>query len=164
MDNQPEIIDVPRSVKNILLPGERALAKIQQSRLKAFINPDTIIITDQRVIRYSPSAMGLRKEFEDYRYEDMANFKVNKGILFATVTISNRFMSQELILDNLPNNQIDHISKIIQDRIRMVKTGQSSGYQIPAAGPENPLNVLKLRLARGEITKEEFAELKKLLG
>ena len=109
--------------------------------------------------------MGLRKEIEDYRYEDMANYKVNKGIMFATVTITNRFMNEELVLDNLPKGQIDDVSKIIQDRIRLAKASQISGYQVPSSiEPEDPLSVLKLRLARGEISKEEFLELKNLLG
>jgi hypothetical protein len=165
MDKQSEDIKVPSGVKNILLAGEQVLASVRQSRLKEAITPDTIVITTQRVIRFSPSAMGLRKEIEDYRYEDMANYKVNKGIMFATVTITNRFMNEDLILDDLPKGQIDHISRIIQDRIRLVKAVQIPGYQTPASiQSEDPLSVLKLRLARGEITKEEFAELKKLLG
>lgn len=147
-----------------MLPGERVLATVQQSRLKAAITPDTIAITDQRVIRYSPSAMGLRKEFEDYRYEDMANFKVNKGIMFATITITHRFMSQELVLDNLPKGPIDNISKIIQERLRLTKINQVPGYQAPPPTESaDPLALLKLRLAKGEITKEQYIELKKLL-
>jgi hypothetical protein len=165
MDSLPVNIKVPKSVKNILLLGEQVLATVRQSRLKAAITPDTIIITTQRIIRFSPSAMGLRKEIEDYRYEDMANYKVNKGIMFATITITHRFMNEELVLDNLPKGQIDQISRIIQDRIRLVRASQVPGYQATAsAAPEDPFSVLKLRLARGEITKEEFAELKKLLG
>ena len=73
-------------------------------------------------------------------------------------------MSQELVLDKLPNGKIDHISKIIQDRIRIVRGGQVPGSQVASpVESEDPLSVLKMRLARGEISKEEYSELKKLL-
>jgi hypothetical protein len=167
MKEEGKTIKVPNAIKKMLLADEQVMAAIKQSRLKAAITPDSIIITNQRIIRYSPSALGLHKEIEDFRYEDIANIKVDKGILFATITAKRRFMSEDLILDNLPRGQADYISRAIQENLRRMSDTSASQVTTSQRGsptsPEDPLQVLKLRFARGEITKEQFEEMKRTL-
>jgi len=167
MNEEGKIIKVPKAIKKMLLADEHVMAVIRQSRLKAAITPDSIIITNQRIIRYSPSSLGLYKEIEDHRYGDIANLKIEKGILFATITAKRRFMSEDLILDNLPASQVDHVFKIIQENLnRMSSTSVSPVTTNQPTSPpttEDPLQVLKLRFARGEITREEFEEMKRVL-
>lgn len=167
MNKESKTIKVPSAVKKILLADEQVMAVIKQSRLKAAITPDSIIITDQRIIRYSPSALGLRKEIEDYRYEDIANLRINKGIMLATITLRRRFLSEDLVLDDLPRGQADYISRVIQENLRRVSSASTPPVAInqrtPLTSPEDPLQVLKLRFARGEITREQFEEMKKAL-
>jgi hypothetical protein len=159
---------VPNAIKNLLLADEQVLAVIKQSRLKAVITPDSIIITNQRIIRYSPSAFGLHKEIEDYRYQDVANLKIDKGILFATITIRRRFMSEDLILDNLLISQAEFIYRIVHENLRQMNNAPfspaASNHQLFQALPEDPLQVLKLRFAKGELTKEQFEEMMKTLA
>jgi hypothetical protein len=167
MEQQEVTIDIPNAVRNILSPDEQIIAAVRQSRLKAVITPDSIFVTDQRIIRYAPSAFGLHKTVEDYRYEDMANFKVKKGIMFATITIRQRFMSDDLVLDNLPKDKMDIISEVVNEGIRRAKGGvmpqATTSQQVPGPQSEDPLKVLKLRLAKGEITREEYEDMKRLL-
>ena len=167
MNEEGKTLKIPKAIKKMLLADEQVMAVIKQSRLKAAITPDSIIITNQRIIRYSPSSLGLHKEIEDYRYEDMANLKINKGILFATITVKRRFMSEDLILDNLPEGQVDYVFRLIQENLRRMGNATTSpvttGQQTPLTSSEDPLQVLKLRFARGEITKEQFEEMKKVL-
>jgi hypothetical protein len=167
MNEEGKTIEVPNAIKKMLLADEQVMAVIKQSRFKAAITPDSIIITNQRIIRCSPSALGLHKEIEDYRYEDIANLKIDKGIMFATITAKRRFMSEDLILDNLPKGQADYISKVIQENLRRLSSATASpvttNQRVSPTAPEDPLQVLKLRFARGEITKEQFEEMKKAL-
>jgi hypothetical protein len=167
MNKEGRTLKVPSAIKKILLTGEQVMAVIKQSRLKAAVTPDSIIITNHRIIRYSPSALGLHKEIEDYRYEDIANLKIDKGIAFATITVKRRFMSEDLILDNLPRGQADYISRAIQENLRRMSSATTSlvttNQQTSLTSPEDPLQVLKLRFARGEITKEQFEEMKRAL-
>jgi len=167
MNKEGKALKVPKAIKKMLLTDEQVMAVIKQSRLKAAITPDSIIVTNQRIIRCSPSALGLRKEIEDYRYEDIANLKIDKGILFATITAKRRFMSEDLVLDKLLKGQADYISRVIQENVRRMSGAATSpittNQQTPLASPEDPLQVLKLRFARGEITKEQFEEMKRAL-
>jgi len=167
MNEEGKTIEVPNAIKKMLLADEQVMAVIKQSRLKAAVTPDSIIITDQRIIRCSPSALGLHKEIEDYRYEDIANLKIDKGIMFANITVKRRFMSEDLVLDNLPRSQADYISRVIQENLRRISSAPTSPVAPNQRGtltsPEDPLQVLKLRFARGEITKEQFEEMKRVL-
>jgi hypothetical protein len=167
MNEEGKRLKVPSAIKKMLLADEQVMAVIKQSRLKAAITPDSIIITNQRIIRYSPSALGLHKEIEDYRYEDIANLKIDKGILFATITAKRRFMSEDLVLDKLLKGRADYISRVIQENLRRISSAPASlvttNQQTALTSPEDPLQVLKLRFARGEITKEQFEEMKRVL-
>lgn len=167
MSEEGKVIKVPKAITKMLLADEQAMAIIRQSRWKAAATPDYIIITNQRIIRYSPSTLGLHKEIEDYRYEDIANLKIEKGILFATITLKRRFMSENLILDNLPAGKVDYIFKLIQENLKRMSSTSASpvttDQQTPPTAIEDPLQVLKLRFARGEITREEFEEMKRVL-
>ena len=167
MKEEGKTLKIPKAIKKMLLADEQVMAVIKQSRLKAAITPDSIIITNQRIIRCSPSSLGLHKEIEDYRYEDMANLKIDKGILFATITVKQRFMSEDLILGNLPEGQVDYVFRLIQENLRRMGNATTSpvttNQQTPLTSSEDPLQVLKLRFARGEITKEQFEEMKKVL-
>ena len=165
MNEEGKTTKVPNAVKKLLLADEQIKAVIRQSRLKAALTPDSIVITDQRIIRYSPSALGLHKEIEDYRYEDIANLRIDKGVLFATITAKRRFISEDLILDKLRKGQADYISRAIQENLRRMSgvAAATRNQPSPPASPEDPLQVLKLRFARGEITKEQFEEMKRAL-
>jgi hypothetical protein len=167
MNKEGKTPKVPNAIKKMLLADEQVLAVVKQSRLKAPITPDSIIVTNQRIIRCSPSALGLHKQIEDYRYEDIANLKIDKGIVFATITAKRRFMSEDLILDKLLKGQADYISRVIQENLGRMSgpaTSQvTTNQQTPPTSPEDPLQVLKLRFARGEITKEQFEEMKRAL-
>ena len=154
---------IPRDVRRMLLVEEQVLLAVKQSRWKVLFNPDTIVVTSQRVIRYSPSGFfGIHKDIEDYRYEDMANFKVSRGLFFATVTISHRFNSETLILNNLPKRSMTDISKAVEENIRRVRGGTTAKIATPEA-PLDALSTLKMRFAKGEITKEQFEEMRHTL-
>jgi hypothetical protein len=167
MSEEDKTIKIPKAIKKMLLEDEQVMAVIRQSRLRALITPDSIIVTNHRIIRCSPSSLGLHKQIEDYRYEDIANLTIDKGIMFARIIVKRRFMSEDLVLDNLREGQVDYIFRLIQENLRRIGGGAASPVttdrQTPPSSPEDPLQVLKLRFARGEITKEQYEEMKKVL-
>jgi hypothetical protein len=163
MEQTTKHLNVPRDVTKMLLAGEQVLLAVKQSRWKALFTPDTIVVTSQRVIRYSPSGFfGLHKDIEDYRYEDMANFRISKGIFFATVTISHRLMNESLVLDKLPKGSMDSLSRAVGESISRVRGGTPT-KPAQADSSQDALGILKMRFARGELTKEQYEEMRHTL-
>ena len=154
-------IGVPNDVRKMLLSDEEVVLAVKQTRWKALFTPDTVVVTNHRVIRYSPSGLGLHRDIEDYRYEDMANFKISKGIMFATITIAHRFLSESLVLDSLPKGRMNDLSRAIEENIRMARGSATAASA--STPPQDAMEVLRLRFARGEITTEQFEEMKRTL-
>jgi hypothetical protein len=166
MEDNFKPVKVPKAVAEMLYGDEVVLAHVKQSRWKRLFAPDSIFVTSHRIILYSPKALGLRKTIEDYRYQDMANFKTDRGIFFTKLTITQRFMSNDLVIDSLPKGKTDKIARIIHEGIRQMSTsGRPDAINTPQ-GKQNddPLTVLKLRYARGEIDQQQYEEMKKVLG
>ena len=163
METREGIVDIPKAVKNMLRPDEYVIAAARQSRMRSLFTPDSIFVTNLRIIKYAPSALGLRKEIEDFLYVDVANFRVKKGIILARIMIRMRYSSDDCILDNLPKNKMDTISRVINEGIRRATEKSAPSQQVAEAQSDDPLKILKMRLAKGEISKEEFEEMKQLL-
>lgn len=161
-------VSVPKAIAKMLYADETVIAKIRQSRWKKLFTPDSIFVTNQRIILYMPRSLGLRKTIEDYRYEDMANFKADRGILFSTIVITQRFMSNDLVLNALPKGKADKIARLIHEGIRFYSNSPDprTGYTRPSAGQaaDDPLKVLQLRYARGEISQQQYEEMRRTLG
>ena len=158
-------VRVPRRVAALLAPNEQVLAVFHESRFKALLNPDSIYVTNQRVVRYSPSRLGLRAEIEDYRYQDMANVEVRSGVVFGEVHVDMRFESEPLVFKNITRATADALHKYLSQGILAVGPAMPPGAapMVGAAGREDPLQILKVRLAKGEITKAEYEEMARLL-
>jgi hypothetical protein len=162
MEERKPRIGIPNDVRKMLLSDEEVVLSVKQSRWKALFTPDTVVVTNHRVIRYSPSGfLGLHKDIEDYRYEDMANFKISKGIMFATITISHRFLSESLILNSLPKGRMNDVSRAVEENIRRARGGIATPPAVTP--PQDAMEILRQRFARGEITKEQFEEMKRTL-
>jgi hypothetical protein len=48
----------------MLYEDEEVITSIRQSRMAQIVTPDSIFVTNHRIILYSPHALGLRKSIE----------------------------------------------------------------------------------------------------
>lgn len=169
-------IEPPKVIKEMLLDDEKVLHAVQQSRLEQMITPDSIFVTNKRVILHKPTTFGLRRSVEDYKYVDMANTVIDQGFISSTIKIKMRFLSDPVELRRIPSKVAREIFKTIQDGIagkleephqlsvspqQMVEVNREKKS---SAGYKNPLVILKSRYAKGEITTEEYKKMKRLLS
>jgi len=77
-------IEIPKDIKELLIPGEKVLHSVRQARLEQAITPDSIFVTTHRVIVRRPTTLGLKRNITDYKYTDMANTKIKKGFINST--------------------------------------------------------------------------------
>lgn len=111
-------VKTPEEVKEILESDEKVLYGVQQAGLGGKITGlESIFITTKRVIKVKPKTLGLRADIEDYLYKDMANVKLDKGIIRSSVSIVMRFRSDNAKIENIPKDEAYKIFKAIDDGI-----------------------------------------------
>ena len=169
-------IEVPRVIKEALMDGEEVLHFIQQSRLKKMITPESIFVTNKRVIKHIPKTFGLRRNIQDYKYVDMANTEIEQGLLFSNIKIKMRFGTEPVFLEMIPNNVVRKVFATIQSGIENRLSGftpetffrpplTQAFVEEPEIEPEpepvpekeeDLLAILQRRYVTGEITKKEL--------
>jgi hypothetical protein len=170
-------IPVPQDVMKELIPGEQVLHAVRQARIEQPITPDYIIVTTERVMIRRPDWWGITAKNTDYRYNDMGNIVVRRGIMNSTVFVKMRFGSFDLALRSIPNSEAPLLARSIQEGIdgRFEHVGYGySGQQDPHefAPPQKSqsqmvptndelLSLLKFRYTKGEITKDEYERMKR---
>lgn len=163
-------IEVPKEIQNILEFDEKVLLAFQQAGLGGKVmGLESIFVTDRRVIKMKPKTLGLRADVNDFLYKDMANVKLNKGMLRSSIGINMRFMSEPVSIENIPKDGANRIFKTIQDGIagrleggkptHLPDTGVSSA-QIDITEQIRKLGELKDSRI---LTEEEFQAKKKEL-
>ena len=102
-----KIPKVPSEIEEVLDAGEEILYGTQQSRSRPTLNikaaigkaiaPDSLWITNKRIIIFEPSAwtLGVTKNIQDYPYTEMVNVYQHKGIMSSHVTVKMRFQPNE---------------------------------------------------------------------
>jgi hypothetical protein len=178
----PQHIDLPRPMHGYLHADEQLLWRAQQTRLKHPITPHSLIATDQRLIKYKPTRLGLTASIEDYNYVDIANVRIEEGLFFSTVAMKERFQGDDMAFPNIPKRTGEGFVRIVTDQTQRRQgsvplAGQRPGQPRPPAAPETAaapaegpapddgaLAILQRRLASGEITREQYEQLRNVLG
>ena len=141
--NPPVSAPIPDDVQKILGPNEQAQLYIKQKIYHPKISIDSIVITNERIILRHPHAMGLKKDYTDYNYQDVSNVVLAKGMMRSTVKLVLRFGGEPLALENLPNADAQtaygliresltrYQSPLVQNRINAPVYQQSPPPQVP---------------------------------
>ena len=132
---------IPDDLKRILGPNEQVELYISQKIYHPKINVDSVVITNQRIMLRHPHALGLKKDYTDFNYQDIANVVLEKGVLRSTVRCTLRLEGEPLALSDLPNSEAQKAYGIIRENIVRFQSPLTAGYagipsyqQAPAAG------------------------------
>ncbi len=120
-------MDAPDDIAKILDPNEKIELYIRQKIYHPQINIDSAVFTNERMILRHPHALGLKKDYTDYNYRDIANVVLEKGLLRSTIKCTLRFGGEPLALGDLPNAEAEKAYGIIRENIGKVQTPFSSG-------------------------------------
>jgi len=118
----------PDDLKNILGPNETIEVYIKQKIYHPKISIDSVVITNERIILRHPHALGLKKDYTDYNYQDISNVVLDKGIMRSTVKFTLRFGGEPMVLNDLPNSDAEKAYGIIRDNLARFQTPFSTGY------------------------------------
>ncbi len=130
----------PTDVVELLGPNERVELYIQQKIYHPKINIDSVLLTNDRIILRHPHALGLKKDYTDFSYADIANVLLEKGILRSTVKCVLRFGGDPLTLQDLPNGDAEKAYGIIRENLVRFQTPlsypQTSTTPAPQSAPQ----------------------------
>jgi Bacterial PH domain len=128
---------VPQDVIKLLGPNEQVQLYIKQKIYHPTLNVDSVILTNQRIILRDPHALGLKKNYTDYSYTDIANAILDKGFLRSTVKCVLRFGGDPLMLNELPNSEAEKAYGIIRENLVRYQTPFYAGVpgMAQAMGP-----------------------------
>ena len=119
---------IPQDVVKLLGPSEQVQLFIKQKIYHPKLNVESVILTNQRIILRHPHDLGLRKDYTDYSYTDVANAILDKGIMRSTIRCVLRFGGDPLLLNDLPNHEAEKAYGIIRESIVRFQTPFSAGY------------------------------------
>ena len=142
IDGDEQVLIVIRQTKNPLKPGS------------SLVTPDTIFATTKKIIIRDPSALGLRQNIETYPYEQIVDLKLEKGMFSSSIDINVPGSLYNGYIDAIPKDEAEELLKVIYERMKKEKNTSSD---------DDPLKILKVRFAKGEISKEEYEEMKSTL-
>ncbi len=155
-----------RVLREHLTDGEKVLCGIHQTRWKHLITPDSLVATNQRLIVYNPTNLGFTSTIEDYNYIDIANVKINRGWLFCTILLTERFQGNDLEFHDMLKPRAEQFARVVTEQLRLNRS-QVPLSQAASSTPridEDAIRVLRRRLAAGDITEHQFEQLSRRLG
>lgn len=179
---------IPNKLSGLLESGEEVLRGVSSSRIGAL--PEYFFLTDRRVVYFDDKRLG-RYDMSSIPYSKLLRLDAEVGaIRFGNITITNEdddvFKLERILKGDVePFIQAleQSINKIAVEPITIThkknllgrewhftkpaemvfkSSGQSVGVSIPRA-VRDPLEALKMRYVNGEISKEEYEEMRRVL-
>jgi len=175
-DDKKEI----EKIQDHLDSDDTVLLVAKQSKFKpggAMISGgNTIYATNKKIIIRNPTMLGLRESVEEIPYDQITSVKLEKGMFSSTVVIRSPGLSElsrmskasgmiawgrgeEGQIDAIPKKKGEQLVRIIKEKMQEAKNSKNA----PQQSDDDPLKILKVRFAKGEISKEEYDEMKSAL-
>jgi len=106
----------------------------------------------------------LRSDVDAIPYTQINNVKLENGVFTSKIIISSGYFNndQQGFIDAIPKEKAAKIVAIVNEGIRRSQTHTTEVIQ-PKSIDDDPLTILKRRYVKGEITKEQFEEMKETL-
>ena len=120
-DQDPKAIEkISAKLESLLMKSEE-IGYIAVQKMPAMtILPDSIVVTNKRIILCRPKNLGLSMEFIDYDWEDINASFVKEGILGAEFTFTTK-SDVTHTMEYLPKNQVRKLYTYAKERLEELK-------------------------------------------
>ena len=138
-DQDPKAIEkITAKLENLLMSNEEVGYIAVQKKPALTVFPDSIVVTNKRIIICKPKNLGLSMEFIDYDWNDVAGTFVKEGILGAEFTFNTK-SDLTLNVDYFPKNQARKLYTFSKEQLDALKnnTTNTTSAEIPVLEQEN---------------------------
>ena len=155
-DQDPKAIEkITSKLENLLMTNEEVGYIAVQKKPAITVFPDSIVVTNKRIILCKPKNLGLSMEFMDYDWDDVAGTFVKEGFLGSDFTFSTKTELTHTV-DYLPKNQARKLYTYAKEQLDILKNGVSSASIINLV-PDTEVETLIEEVPTEEVT--HFAEI-----
>ncbi len=125
-DQDPKAIEkITSKLENLLMSNEEVGYIAVQKKPAITVFPDSIVVTNKRIILCKPKNLGLSMEFMDYDWDDIAGTFVKEGFLGSDFTFSTKTELTHTV-DYLPKNQARKLYTYAKEQLDILKNGVAS--------------------------------------
>ncbi|MFN3753120.1 PH domain-containing protein [Flavobacterium sp.] len=164
-DQDPKAIEkITAKLDNLLMSNEEVGYIAVQKKPAVNMFPDSIVVTNKRIILCKPKNLGLSMEFIDYDWDDIGASFVKEGILGADFTFSTKSDLTHTV-DYLPKNQARKLYTFAKEQLDLLKHPkvESPVQEQPKADAviEEPQVIAEAEVVEEVITEEvtNYAEI-----
>lgn len=147
-------------IKHRLNTNEEVRIVAKQSRIRpggSAVTPNTIFVTDNRILVRNPSMLGARENAEYYTYDKIVSLKLEKGVLSSTIHItSTGGLSATVAIEAIPKQKAELILKFVRHRIEQIKIAKTKIAQMPQASLADELQKIANLKEQGVLSFDEF--------
>jgi hypothetical protein len=126
-DQDPKAIEkISTKLENLLMQNEEVGYIAVQKKPAVTILPDSIVVTNKRIILCKPKNLGLSMEFIDYDWDVIEASFVKEGILGSEFTFSTKSDLTHTV-DYLPKNQARKLYTFAKEQLDLLKNPSTFG-------------------------------------
>ncbi len=123
-DQDPKAIEkITAKLENLLMSNEEVGYIAVQKKPAITVFPDSIVVTNKRIILCKPKNLGLSMEFVDFNWDEVGGTFVKEGILGSEFTFSTKTELTHTV-DYLPKNQARKLYTFAKEQMDLLKNPQ----------------------------------------
>lgn len=135
-EQDPKAIEKITAKLNDLLMKSEEIGYIGVQKKPAItVFPDSIVLTNKRIIICKPKNLGLSMDFTDYAWEDIAGTVVKENILGSEFSFSTK-TDVQVSIDYLPKTQARKIYTFAKEQLELLKEGAFANVTQPFTSSE----------------------------
>ncbi|EKT4498971.1 PH domain-containing protein [Flavobacterium psychrophilum] len=153
-DQDPKAIEkITAKLESLLMKNEEVGYIGVQKKPAITVLPDSIVMTNKRIIVCKPKNLGLSMDFIDYDWDDIAGAFVKENLLGSEFSFSTK---TELVIsiDYIPKNQARKLHTFAKEQIDLLKNPVVIASIIEEITPEEPIPVSNTIPYEEEIIEE----------
>ncbi|CAN1548376.1 YokE-like, PH domain containing protein [Flavobacteriaceae bacterium] len=158
-EQDPKAIEkVTSKLQDILMKNEEVGYIAVQKKPALTVLPDSIVMTNKRIIICQPKNLGLSMNFIDYTWDDIEGTFVKENILGSEFSFSTK-TDMQVSIDYIPKIQARKIFTYAKEQLDILKNRAASGTPIAEEVQESLIEEAELieEMVAEEVT--DFAEI-----